>query len=126
MAQATDGRTESGEYNTVVLKVDDSEPSANGHFSNGVTFTPLKEERHISISIVDKSGLPTRAIVVQEKKGTNGRPGYLLKEEVCGETKTPIRIIQGVGVTITAQEGTCADGTAAAATFGTMTVTFSR
>lgn len=103
-AQATNGRTDSGEYNTVVLNVDDTEPSANGHFTNGVTFTPPKKELSISVSIADESGLPTRAIVVQEKEDASGRPNYLVKEEICGETKVPIEITQGVDVTVFAQE----------------------
>lgn len=124
-SQAGKARTDSGEYNSVVVNLDDTEPSANGHFTNGVTFTPLKKERFISIEVADKSGLPTRAIVIQETE-TDGQPNYLLKEEICGQTEAPIEITRGVDVTVLTQEGPCADDTPAMATFGTVTATFTR
>jgi hypothetical protein len=124
-SQAGRARTDSGEYNTVTVNLDETEPAANGHFTNGVTFMPLPKERFISVVVEDRSGLPTRALVIQETE-TDGEPNYLLKEEICGQSVGPIEITRGVDVTVLTQEGFCEDGTQAVATFGTVTATFTR
>ena len=120
---AATGRTKSGSYNTVSGELTDGDPSAQGEFSNGVSFTPKKGEEFLSVKIDDRSGLPVRAIVVQSKESPNG-PYKVLEEEICGRTKSPIRIKPGLDVEVLVQDGLCSDGTTGAATFGTVTATF--
>lgn len=116
-------RTKSGSYNTVAGDLDVNDPSLEGEFSNSVTFRPRTTERLVSIRIEDRSGLPTRALVVQSKTGPNG--SYrVLEEEICGRSTAPIRIARGLNVRVVAQDGPCSDGTTAAATSGTVTATF--
>ena len=116
-------RTKSGSYNTVAGGINDNDPSVEGEFSNSVTFTPRPRERFVSLRIDDKSGLPARALVVQSKSGPNGSY-YVLEEEICGETESPIKIHKGLDVTVAVQDGLCSNGTTGAATFGTVTATF--
>ena len=121
-SMAATGRTKSGSYNTVSGELNDN-PSAQGEFSNGVSFTPRRGEQFLSVRIDDRSGLPVRAIVVQSKEGPNG-PYNVLNEEICGRTKSPIRISAGLDVEVLVQDGLCSDGTTGAATFGKVTATF--
>lgn len=119
----TTTRTASGSYNTMQGEANDG-PGVEGSFSNGVSFVPKAGEQAVSVTIKDRSGLPTRALVVQER----GRWGsnYLLKREICGRTKAPIRFKPGIEVRVIVQDGPCADGTMATATFGTVKATFTR
>ncbi len=123
-ALAGKSRTASGEYNTLVVKPGEGlPPSASGRISNGVTFETRKSERYVSVVIADKSGLPTRAVLSQDVDD-DGRAD--LELELCGATESPVAITKGIDVTVAAQEGPCADGTTAMATFGTVTATFTR
>ena len=118
-------RTKSGEYHVVAGELNESDPSLQGEFSNAVNFTPRRGERFVEVDIDDRSGMPTRAIVVQQKDTDTG-PRRVLEEEICGKTKSPIRIRTNLDVTVAVQDGPCADGTNAAATTGTVKATFSR
>jgi hypothetical protein len=120
-AHATKGRTVSGEYNTVVIDTDPGSPQANGSISNGVSFRPHKGERFISVTITDESGLAARAVVGQDfdHDGVDDT-----SHEICGASTSPIAFRRGVRVDIWTQDGPCADGTNAAATFGKITATF--
>ena len=122
-AQAGGGRTESGEYNTVVVEPQNGSPSAKGQITNGVTFSPRKGERHISVVVEDQSGLPARAVVGQDIDG-DGVTEWI--GELCGATESPIRFRKGYDVTVAAQEGPCANNTVGMATFGTITATFTK
>lgn len=124
-ATANAERTKSGQYHVVVGSINESDPSAEGEFSNAVTFTPRAQETFVVVSIEDRSGLPTRALVVQERQSEHG-PRYVLKKEICGSTDEPIAIRSQLEVTVLVQDGPCADGTTAVATFGTVTATFTR
>jgi hypothetical protein len=118
-------RTKTGEYHVVAGDLDESDPSLQGEFSNAVSFTPRRNEHFVEVAIDDRSGLSTRAIVVQEKDTDMG-PRTVLKKEICGRSKSPIRIRTNLDVTVAVQDGPCADGTNAAATTGTVKATFSR
>ena len=118
-------RTKSGEYHAVAGDLNESDPSLQGDFSNAVSFAPRRGERFVEVAIEDRSGMPTRAIVVQEKDTEMG-PRRVLEKEICGQTKSPIRIRTNLDVTVAVQDGPCADGTNAAATTGTVKATFSR
>ena len=116
-------RTESGEYNTLVVEPDENKPSAEGQFANGVAFTPRKGERFIEVVIEDQLGMPTRAVVGQDLDGDGVDD---VSQEVCGASEAPIKFRRGIDIHVSAQEGPCADGTTAVATFGTITATFTR
>lgn len=118
-------RTKSGQYHVVAGSFNESDPSAEGEFSNAVTFAPRAQERFVMVSIEDRSGFPTRALVVQERQSAYG-PRYVLKKEICGSTDEPIAIRSQLEVTVLVQDGPCADGTTALATFGTVTATFTK
>ena len=122
-AQAGGGRTESGEYNTVVVEPQNGSPSAQGHITNGVTFTPRKGERFVSVVVEDQSGLPARAVIGQDLDG-DGVTEWT--DELCGATESPVRFRKGFDVIVAAQEGPCDDNTVAMATFGTITATFTK
>jgi hypothetical protein len=116
-------RTETGEYNTVTVDTD-APPQASGRVTNGVTFETQPGERFVSVTIEDKSGLPARAVVGQDLDGDGLED---VSEEICGSTAAPIKLQKGVvAVMVWTQEGACADGTNAFATFGTVTATFTR
>lgn len=120
---AAAGRTESGSYHDVQGEVTDG--GAKGEFSNAVTFSPRDGERLITVEVTDRSGLATRALVVQEKRGAWGAD-YSLKQEICTRTKAPIRINPELEVKVLLQDGPCGNRRAAAATFGTVKATFSK
>lgn len=124
-ASPSGDRTRTGKYNALVGRIDESGPSAEGSFSNAVTFTLREGERYISVAIEDRTGLPVRAVVVQKRVGSNG-PSYVVEQEICGRTKAPIRIRAGLDVSVLVQEGPCADGSLGGATFGIVRATFSR
>jgi hypothetical protein len=123
VSNAGKSRTESGEYNTIVVNPDEESPSAEGSYSNGVTFTPRKGERLIEVVVEDELGLPTRALVGQDLDGDGVTD---VAHEICGATEAPIKFRKMIDVTVSAQEGPCDDGTNAMATFGTVTATFTR
>lgn len=124
LAGGAKSRTVSGEYNTVTVSdADPSGPIVAGRIANGVTFETKPGERYVEISIEDKSGLPARAIVGQDVDGDDTED---IKEEICGATTAPIKLRKNAVVMVWTQEGACADGTNAAATFGTITATFTR
>jgi hypothetical protein len=117
-------RTVSGEYNTLVLEGPDEESAAVvGGFANGVAFKTKPGERFVSIVIEDEAGMPVRAIVGQDLDGDESAD---IEEEICSATTAPIKLRKGALVIVSTQEGACADGTNAAATFGTVTATFTR
>jgi hypothetical protein len=123
VSQAKKARTETGEYNTIKADTDPSGPTAKGHLSNGVTFTPRKGERFVSVVLTDKSGLPTRAVIQQDFDGDGVSD---VSTEMCGATDAPVAFRKGLDVVVLTQEGPCEDGTGATSTFGTVTATFTR
>jgi hypothetical protein len=123
VSQAGKARTESAEYNTLVVNPDEGSPSASGQISNGVTFQPKKGERFITVVVEDASGLPTRAVVGQDYDGDGLNES---ETEVCGASSKPIRFKPGVEIHVSAQDLPCEDGSPAFATFGTITATFTR
>lgn len=122
-ANAAKSRTASGEYNTVVVNPDTNGPSASGHITNGVQFSPRKGERFVSIVIEDESGLPARAIVGQDFDGDGIAD---TSREICGATTAPLKFRPGYDLVVWAQDGPCEDGTGAVTTFGSVTATFTR
>ena len=88
----------------------------------GASFMPRAGQRRVSISIVDKSGLPVAARLTQD--GPDGFPQT--SAEICGTTSDPVKIVPDVAVVIGLMEGPCEDGTPAAATQGTVRATFTR
>lgn len=118
-------RTRSGEYRVIAGGLNENDPSVQGEFTNVVTFAPRAREHFVTISIEDKAGLPTRALVVQERRSAAG-PSYVLEQEICGHTDQPIAIRTDRDVKVLVQDGPCEDGTRAAATFGTVKATFTR
>lgn len=123
VSQAGKARTETGEYNTFTVDTDQTGPSASGRISNGVSFTPRRGERYVSVVIEDKTGVPVRAFVEQDVDD-DGQAD--LSVEFCGATSEPIRFQKGAPVEVWAQEGPCADNSGGASTFGTVTATFTR
>jgi hypothetical protein len=123
ISQAKKSRTDTGEYNTIVISPEEDSPSVSGGYSNGVVFTPRKGERFVEIALEDQLGMPTRAIVMQDYDGDGQNE---VAHEICGATERPIKFRMGVDITVSAQEGPCTNGTNAMATFGTVTATFSR
>ena len=121
ISQAERSRTVSGEYNTIIVDPEEGSPSAEGRISNGVTFTPRRGERSVSVVVEDTSGLPARAIVGQDLDGDGTSD---IVHDICGASEAPIKFRRGIDVRIYTQEGPCADGTTAMATFGTITATF--
>jgi hypothetical protein len=122
-SQAKRSRTDSGEYNAVVANTDPAGPSAQGHITNGVAFTPRAGERFVSIVVQDESGLPAPAVVGQDLDGDGVDD---VTQDICGQSASPIAFKRGIDVVVWAQEGPCEDGTMGAATFGTVTATFTR
>ena len=118
-------RTKSGQYHVIAGNVTDPDPSVQGEFSNAVTFTPRDGERFVQVAIEDRTGLPTRALVVQEKEARSGTY-YVTEQEICGSSSAPIEIKSHLKVRVLVQDGPCEDDTPAAATTGTVKVTFSR
>jgi hypothetical protein len=123
LAKSVKQRTATGEYNTLTVDTDDPGSVTAGRFSNVVSFTPREGERFVSVSIVDKSGLPARAVVGQDLDGDGNED---VSAEICGATTAPIALKKNATVLVSAQEGPCEDGTNAMATFGTVTATFTR
>ena len=118
------GRTVERTYQPVYV-----EPAGGVTHSNGVTFRTKANERFVSITIEDDSGLPIPARVTQ---GENEHPDheYEVDEEFCGSTPEPVAIRAGEAVTVWMSHGTC-DGlsnpqSAGGWTTGTVTATFSR
>ena len=122
ISQAKKSRTDTGEYNTIIIRPGDS-PNVSGQYSNGVVFTPRRGERFVEIVLEDRLGMPARAIVSQDYDG-DGQDEFA--HEICGATDRPLKFRMGVDIKVAAQEGPCTDGTNAMATFGTVTATFSR
>ncbi|HEY7876391.1 MAG TPA: hypothetical protein VIG64_14845, partial [Actinomycetota bacterium] len=124
LAGGAKSRTASGEYNTVTVSdADPSGPIVAGRIANGVTFETKPGERFVEVYIEDESGLPVRAVVGQDLDGDATED---VKEEICGATTAPIKLRKNAVVMVWTQEGACADGTNAVATFGTITATFTR
>ncbi len=115
------GRTVTGEYNTIKFYIRGDAP--RGRFTNGVVFKPRPGERFVSVSLQDDSGFTARAMVGQDLDGDRVED---VSQEVCGATDEPIRLRKDAVVMVWAQEGPCQNGTAAMATFGTVTATFTR
>ena len=106
--------------------VEPGNPGGSIHSSSGVTFRTRANERFVSVTIEDQSGLPIPARVTQ---GTPEHPDheYDVDQEFCGSTSEPIAIQGGEPVTVWMSHGTCGGGqTAGGWTAGTVTVTFSR
>lgn len=123
LAKSAKERTTTGEYNTATVDTDDPSSITAGRFSNVVSFTPRKDERFVSVSLTDKSGLPARAVVGQDVDGDGTED---VTAEICGATTAPIALKKNATVLVSAQEGPCEDGTNAMATFGTVTATFTK
>jgi hypothetical protein len=123
VSQAKKSRTDSGEYNTLIISPDTEEPSASGEFHNGVVFTPRRGERFIGIVLEDKMGMTARAVLTQDFDG-DGQDDFA--REICGATASPIKFRPGIDIEVSAQDGPCTDGTNALATFGTIKATFTR
>ena len=123
LAEAGKARTATGNYNTIMITPPDGSPSAEGHYSNGVRFKLRPGERFVSLSIQDEAGMPVRATVGQDYDGDGKTEA---EHEFCGATTQPIKLKGAAPVIVWAQEGPCADGTNAMATFGEVTATFTR
>ncbi|MDQ3878317.1 MAG: hypothetical protein M3290_08225 [Actinomycetota bacterium] len=76
-------------------------------------------ERHVSLEIVDASGMPAWADVYVT-------PGFGWVGEFCGKTTKPINVKGDAEVLVHVQSGACADGTPAVATHGVVRATFTR
>jgi hypothetical protein len=122
-AGASQARTATGEYNTLVLSTDPA-PAAQGHFSNGVTFKVRPTERFVTIEITDEHAANVMAVVEQDFDGDGVADS---STEICDATTKPIRVKPGYDVGVWTQEGTCdPGGEVSAPTFGTITATFTR
>ncbi|MEA2453090.1 MAG: hypothetical protein QOG04_1800 [Actinomycetota bacterium] len=122
VAGASRARSASGEYNTVTLNTDEL-PSAQGRFSNGVSF-PLKPgERFVSVVVTDEHADKVLAVVGQDLDGDGVDDSEV---EICGSSMSPIKVKPGFDVTVWVQEGTCEDGAPSTPTFGTVEATFTR
>ena len=100
ISQAKKSRTDSGEYNTIIISPDEDSPNVSGEYSNGVVFTPRKGERFVEIVLEDQLGMPTRAIVTQDYDG-DGQDE--VAHEICGATERPIKFRKGVDITVLAR-----------------------
>lgn len=90
----------------------------------GATLSTTCGHSHVALSLQDASGLPVRAMVMQDRDYM-GPAGAEIVGGVCGETKEPLEFTPGAQILVYVLEGPCADGTPAAATTGTVTATFS-
>jgi hypothetical protein len=97
------------------------------HSSNGVAFRTRANERFVTVTIEDASGLPIPARVAQDVDGDREDD---VAYEFCGSTAQPVAIQPGVPVTVWMSHGTCDDVTNPSSgggwTTGTVTATFSR
>ena len=124
VSNAKKGRTESGEYNTVVINPDEESPSVRGSVQQRRRRSRhARASAHVEVVLEDSLGFPARAVVGQDLDGDGATD---VDHEVCGATEAPIKFRKMIDITVTAQEGPCDDGTNAVSTFGTITVTFTR
>jgi hypothetical protein len=122
-ASAARARTDSGEYNTLVMSTDPA-PAAEGHFSNGVIFKVRPGERFVTIEILDDHAATVMAVVEQDFDGDGLADS---STEICNATAEPIRVKSGYDVGVYTQQGVCSQGgEVSSPTFGTITATFTR
>lgn len=96
------------------------------HSTNGVTFRTRANERFVTVTIEDQSGLTIPAHLAQDVDGDGDDE---VRHELCGSTSAAVAIHPGVPVTVWMDHGTCDEANPATAggwTTGTVTATFSR
>lgn len=91
----------------------------------GAVFRASCGEGRFEVALADQTGLPVRALVGVDADGPTGDAPQSFVAEVCGATGEPVNVMPGAEVTVFVLEGACSDGTPAAATTGTVTMTFS-
>lgn len=91
----------------------------------GAVFRASCGEGRFEVTLADQTGLPARAVVGVDSDGPAGDAPQNFVAEVCGATEEPLNVTPGAEVTVFVLEGACSDGTPAAATTGTVDLTFS-
>lgn len=84
-------------------------------------FSARSGERKVSISIADDLGQPARGHIHLDRDGDGELDGA---RDFCGSTSKPLTITARSTLRVSVVGGTCADGTPAFATSGTVTATF--
>ncbi|HYO61770.1 MAG TPA: hypothetical protein VEU29_07715, partial [Actinomycetota bacterium] len=97
--------------------------SSDSETIGGATLSSSCGHSRVELMLEDATGLPVRAIVMQDRDYL-GPEGPELVGQVCGATTNPLGFTPGSQILVYVLEGPCADGTPAAATTGTVTATF--
>lgn len=85
-------------------------------------FDVLRTDRYISVTVIDRLGFDVRGTVHED---VDGGLFAEIQTPFCGSTEEPVRLDpETIYVSVTIEQGPCANGDLALASFGAITATF--
>ena len=107
-----------------VQGVNSGDTVVQGNTLGSVTVHPRATERHVTLSLTDRTGLPVAAEAYEDLNG-DGK-GDVLVGAFCGRTTKPLRLLHpGSAVIVYLNVGQC-PGAVSTPTTGTVSATFLR